>query len=361
MQRLIWHEISGARRKLVDQRFRETCAWDVTLNERENDSGELRMVISGANPQYDALLTMRSEIVVEDDGIEVWRGRIVNQRAPGDGTKEVTVKGLLDYLYDSSVAPQVLSGSAESVLQLLIGAHNASNVETHKRLTLGDVAGIADIEEYKISRRTKTWQVLKALIREVGGAVFARRVGDVTYIDWLGDAERRTCSQIVIMGRNLLSLEAEEDGADICTVLYGYGKSTEDVPLTVAEINDGLEYIQDDDAVTLYGVIEDSITETSIEDSAELLALMREELAARLSGVRSITAEAVDLSDLGEAAARIEAGHLVPVRAEIYGIDEAIKVESVKRYLYQPARTVIQLGADTVTATKLIRRSQDDY
>lgn len=357
MQRRLIHMIGSYRKVLVDQRNGKTAGWDATLTEKENDSGELIFTIAMNNPEFNALSTMVSEIVLEDDGVEVWRGRITGQSTDSPANKTITVKGLLDYLYDSIIPPQAFSGTAAEVMDALLSAHNASGVEARKHFSLGTVSGIGNIS-YELTQPKKAWEVVKALIREYGGAVFCRRDGDINYLDWLaeGSAYRHTCSQPIVYGKNLISLETEISGDDIATVIYGYGKKTDGVYLTCADVNDGLKYVTDEDAVAAFGWIEDAMIRTDIESGAELLSVMEKELSARMEEVRCLTAAAVDLSDTGQDYERLASGMYARLRSQPHNIDEIVKVDEIKRYIFAPHPSKISLGASLSAASKILRR-----
>lgn len=357
MQRVLMHEIGSYRHILARQSGARCVAWDVVLAEKENDSGELSFSIASTNPEYEAISTMKSEIVVEDDGVEIWRGRVTGQGDDLSGRKQITVKGVLDYFHDTILEPQIFEGSAEEVLGTVIAAHNSAPIEERKRFVLGNVQGIGAVR-HELTRPSKAWPVLKALIKEFGGAIFCRRDGSANVINWLGDdkAYRHTCSQSIIFGKNLISLKTSISGDDVATVIYGYGKKSGDSYLTCKEVNDGLKYVSDPEAVAAFGWIEDVFIDNSISDAGTLLSAIKDELSRRMSETRSLSAEAVDLSDLGQPQERIGPGMYAPLQSQYHGIDESVKVEEIRRYLFAPHKTNITLGASLSAASKILRR-----
>lgn len=357
MRRVLIHDIDGARQILARQAGSDRIAWDVLLTEKENDSGSLSFSIGAENPEYEAITTLRSEIVVEDDGVEIWRGRVTGQEDTLSGRKKITVKGLLDYFHDSIIEAKTFEGSAEDVLSAVIAAHNASGIEQKKKFAVGTVTGIDDVK-YELNTPKKAWPVLKDLIKQFGGAIFCRRDGDVNYVDWLGDAKayRPSCSQVIKFGKNLMSLKTSISGDDVATVIYGYGKKSNSSYLTATSVNDGKKYVYDPDAVAAFGWIEDVLVDGNISSASELISSMKSELSRRMSEARSLSAEAVDLSDLGQAQERIMPGVYASLKSAYHGIDEAVKVEEIRRYLFAPHRTTITLGASLSAASKILRR-----
>lgn len=356
MKRVLMHELGGYRQILADQ-VSDRVVYGAILSEKENDSGELSFSVPATNPEYEAIAAMKSEIVVEDDGVEVWRGRVTGQADELSGRKQLVVKGLLDYFYDSILEPQILEGSAEFVLGEIIAAHNASGIEGWKHFKLGNVRGIGDIS-YELNQPRKTWPVLKALIKEFGGAIFCRKDGEDNVVDWLSDdkSDRHTCSQPIVFGKNLISLKTEISGDDVATVIYGYGKKNGDKYLTCESVNGGRRYVSDPDAIETFGWIEDAFVAGNIADANGLLSAMKDELSRRMSETRCLSAEAVDLSDLGQAQERIGAGMYVPLHSAYHGIDESVKVEEIRRYLWAPHKTTVTLGASLSAASKILRR-----
>jgi len=355
MNRQIFCETRGNRSLLVDLRLAEYAGWDVSIQEGENDSGELMLTIGCDNPSYHYLTTGITELIVEDDGIEFWRGRIAEQEtAVLSGTKSIVAKGPLDYLHDTVFPPQKLSGTPEEALIVILDHHNSRPIGIQKRLYLGHCTVVGEVN-LQISSPGNSWSALSQLLREHGGYLRTRRDGDKNYVDWLKKITD-ICTQPIVFGKNLLSLAATVAIDELFTAMCGFGKSTEGVYLTIADANDGDPFLSDSEAVAAFGWIEGQVSKSDIEDAASLKNAVAKRLAEALKEAKSVIATAVDLADLGNHEEHITYGCRVNVKSAAHGIDDEMTVNSIKRYLFEPWKTEITLGASYAAASKILAR-----
>ena len=347
---------------LVDPDLAEYAAWDVVLTTQENNSGEMQLTIPPSHPAYDLLSAMTTEIYYADDGEEQWRGRLIAAEADElTGNKKLTVKGIADYLHDTIVQLGTVSGAQTEALTALLTAHNtACGGEIGKRFSVGTVTVSATVE-YKGDQWQHPWDILSAWTKTYGGRIVGRRdpSSGVRYIDWLTTetADLPVCQQALEEGVNLLKLTDKVDGSGLVTRLYGYGKEINGTALTVETVNNGLAYIEDAHAVAAFGVITGILTKSDAEDPAQLLAAMQTELQKKVESARELSANAVDLHDLGQAAQPFEVGYKVPVVARRLPDNEMLRVTKVQRQLFKPKNTKITLGASARLASEMIRRS----
>ncbi len=100
-------------------------------------------------------------------------------------------------------------------------------------------------------------------------------------------------------GRNLLSAEKTEDGAQIATRIYplGYGEGINQ--LTIKDVNNGVAYLQADSAaVAKYGIIERVLVDRSFEDAASLKAYAQTVLNAVSKPAYERSFNVVDLYEI---------------------------------------------------------------
>lgn len=352
MRRIIYHEIGSYRQLLADPAIARYAAWDARIRYAKNDSGELSITIAADNPEYAALTTMISEIVVEDNGIEMWRGRLIEPARDFYGRLTLVAKGVLDYLHDTVLTAQTLSGSASDIFAALIAQHNAKPIESRKKFTVGTVSMDATVDEITVSAGDQTWDIVAKLVKLCGGLISTHRVDGKNVIDWVPEGTH-TCTQAIQLGSNLLDCKWSHNPDDLATVLYAYGKVTDDVALGIDEVNDGLPYVLDADAVALFGWIEGTYKDRSCEDASALKTAAQAELAERLASVSTVSLQAIDLSDISDAE-RIEIGYLVPVLIPPHNVDEEMPCTALERYLFEPTKTKITLGASMRAVSAVI-------
>lgn len=353
MTRLIYCETGDARVLLGDLRRQEYAASDAEIISADNESDEMRLTIYPDNPAYHYPVVGISELVVEDDGVELWRGRVVASEPDKlTGIKDLTAKGPLDYLHDTLCQPKTLSGTAETVLGAILAAHNARPIAAAKKLYPGRCTMAVQIADEISSPRTH-WEVLSSLLRTYGGHIRVRRDNGVHLVDWLAKFDE-VCTQPVVLGSNLLSLASSVTVDELVTAMCGYGQKNNDIYLTIAEVNGGDLFLVDEDAVSAFGWIEGYISLPDITDAAALKSAVANALEEATQTAKCVSATAVDLADLGQRVEHINFGQRVPVRSRAHGIDEEMLVIGLRRRLFEPQRTEITLGASYAAASKII-------
>ena len=345
----IFHEC-GWRRELLVSCSAKHPAWDVLLRTSESDSGTLSFTTTAANPEISYLNPMKSEIVVERDGLEHWRGRYLDPEEDLTGTIQITVKGCLDYLRDTVQPEATLTCSISEAFSYLITKHNGKPIENNKKFVLGICDLEGSVSNFKISAGDKTWDVFKRLLRQYGGKLRLRRVDGSNVIDWISK-NSHTCFQRVSLGINLLDMTKTLDISNLATVIYPFGKVTDGTALGIAAVNDGIPYIVDQDAVTAFGWIEDSYKESSIDSAATLKQAAQRDLADRLASVQAVDLQAIDLADVADAE-QIEV-HM-DVTAVLQDTEITMPCVEVSRYLYEPTKTKISLGTTLKILSTLI-------
>lgn len=352
MRRIVYHEIGAYRQVLADPSRPRYAAWDAKIKYADNDSGEMSLTISPENPEFLKLASLTSELVVEDDGQEIWRGRLLDQESDIYGRLKLTAKGVLDYLHDTVQPQQTISGTVADVFTALITAHNGKPIEERKRFVVGVITVTGTVSDYKINAGAKTWSELAKLVKAHGGHIGVRRVDGKHYIDWRAEITD-VCTQAVRLGSNILDIKRMINVDDLATVIYPYGKATDGVPLGIGDVNDGVPYLVDTEAVKVFGWVEASYTDSSCEDANQLKTDARSSLSERVAEAKTITVSAVDLSDISDAE-RIEINKRVPVVAAQLGIDEIMPCTALTRYLWEPKRTQISLGASMRAISAII-------
>lgn len=178
------------------------------------------------------------------------------------------VKGRLAFLLDSVQRPyDFLSGdnytTVEKLFAFYINNHNSQVDEAHK-FKVGNIT-VEDPNNYVVrsdSQYLTTWESInQKLINSYGGYLWVRHEADGNYIDYLADFDT-VSSQTVEFGKNLLSLNKITKGEDIATAIIPLGAKLQDEEgndtefrLTISDINEGVDYVYNEEAVNEYGWI----------------------------------------------------------------------------------------------------------
>lgn len=320
-----------------------------------NKTGTLTFGIPNNHPNRAQILPLTSDIVVYEDGEEIWRGRSITNEKDFFKTGQVTCEGELAFLYDSLYRPFSYTGTIVQFLTNLVNNHNAQ-VEERKRFTLGTVTVIDSNNNVARSSETalKTLDVIQTrLIGTNGGYLRVRHSGGVRYLDYLADYES-TATQTIEFSKNLIDLTQFIDATKVRTCLIPYGAeitgSGTGERVTIESVNGGLDYISNADAVAAYGQIWETVVFNDVTLPENLLAKAQAYLGELVAESLTLKLSAVDLSILG-IEKRIDVGDWVRVRSAPHGLDSLFLATEKNINMLDPGATVISFGSTQQTFT----------
>lgn len=314
------------------------------------------------NPGYDHLKKLESEVVAMDmdSQNEVFRGRCLNDDSDFYNTKTVTCEGCLAYLLDVQYPPYVHTGSVAVFLKDLLDYYN-SRVTEKQKIELGNVT-VVDPNDY-IRRESEDYDsiyniIQNKLIQSLDGWIQIRRVNGKNYLDYLTDYYES--DQVIRFGENLLDLNQHIKGENIKTVIIPRGAENEETGerLSIASVNNGLDYIKDDDLVTAYGWIEAVVDWDDVTDPENLLKKAQDYLQDCRNMEITIELSAVDARLLGLDVRRLQPGMLVQVISEPHHLNEKFLCSSKTTNLLDPSQDKVVLGTTMEGFTQSIKRDQ---
>ena len=274
-----------------------------------NRAGSFTFRIYPDNPMYGQIHKLKSSIEVFQDSVSIFRGRVLTDTRRFDLGRDIYCEGDLALLNDSVMRPYEYMGSVSGYLDLLINSHNAQ-VDSDKQFTIGSVT-VTDPNDYIVRsniNHAQTWQEVndKLIGSSLGGYLVIRREDGVNYLDYLVDSPYMS-TQTIEIGQNLLDVIQEARADEIITALIPLGTKLKDaegkdtdVRLTIEQVNDGVDYVYDEDAVAKYGYIFDTVTWDDVTVASNLLTKAQQELAIRINLGVSVELKAIDLSMVKE-------------------------------------------------------------
>ncbi len=335
-----------------------------------NKAGSLSLVLPPGNKMHGNLKKLKSLLTVEQDGEQLARVRAMETETDTFNQQSVFCEGDKAFLKDSVFAPGELGGNVQQFFRQLINNHNGQ-VETEKQFVVGVIDAVDSTAELTPDSRLETrvyWCTLdmieESLLNVYGGYIRTRTVDGIHYIDWVkqyGDAN----AQPIEFSVNLLDLNAKVDAGDVFTVLIPLGACEigEDGeytdPVSIAGVNNGLNYIQDDVAVALYGKIWRTKTWSYIEDPAQLLAKGREHLKTGIE-FETITLKAIDMHFVDGNIQPIRIGDMVRILSEPHGLDRLMLCSQIEIDLLNPENTQYTFGEKPRTITENVARAEED-
>ncbi len=149
-------------------------------------------------------------------------------------------------------------------LQIILDNHN-KQVSADKQFQVG----IVEVEEnlYRYLGYDKTFATIKdKLLDRLGGELRIRYENGIRYLDYLKEiGEVKTTD--IRLAKNLVTIEQEQDPTDIISRLIPLGNKIGDDTeerLTISEVNNGINYIDDEEAIEKFGIIVGSLRRLKI-------------------------------------------------------------------------------------------------
>ncbi len=315
-----------------------------------NKIGSLSFTIYPDHEAYESLVKMQTIISVYQDDQVLFKGRIFSDQADFRKAKKVEVEGILGYFNDSIVRPYSFQGDVPEYLKMLIDQHNGQMPE-RKQFKLGNVT-VTDPNGY-ITRESsdypKTWdEIENKLIKLLGGYIMIRYEEDGNYIDYLADFTG-VSSQKIEYAVNLLDLDNEVKADNLATCIIPLGASVQDkkgnsTRITIAKVNDGLDYIYDPIAEAVYGRISKVVTWDDVTLPENLLKKARNQLKTMILLEGTLNIKAVDLHLSDEQIQAFRIGQYIPVYSVPHGINENMLLTKFGLDLSNPANFSFSLG-----------------
>lgn len=350
---------------IYDTKVESLKIFSAKLELELNKTGSFDFSIYPSHPYFDKLKRLKSIITVYQDDYLLFRGRILNDEQGFYNEKQVSCEGELAFLIDSIQRPyDFLSGenhtTVEELFTFYINNHNAQVDEEHK-FKVGNIT-VVDPNNYVVrsdSQYLTTWESInQKLINSYGGYLWVRHEADGNYIDYLADFDTIS-SQTVEFGKNLLSLNKITKGEDIATAIVPLGAKLKDEEgndtefrLTISEINDGVDYVFNREAVDEYGWIFKTVVWDDVTLATNLKRKAEEYLADSMNLVVTIELDAVDLSMMNTEISAFKMGNYIRVITSPHSLNSSFLVKKLSIDLLNPKSNKLTLGTTYSTFTE---------
>ena len=321
----------------------------------------------------------KREVVLYDDGAEVFRGRVLTVESGFDGCATYSCEGVRAYLNDAHCEPYRcgeagVPSDAAGMFAWYVGQYNrVCGAQGTFEVGVNDGRELCrDALSIEEGGRPGVWdQIRSNLVDAYGGVVRVRTEGERRYIDWLADGTRE-CGQRVEFGVNLTDFlhTCDASGAATRVVPFSAGVRAEgdeeDPPDTLigGTPDRALAYgyrkvgdaVVDVEAEERRGVVEVVLDCGEGKPADEMVQAAVQELRNRALG-DTVEASTVDLHKVDPSVERISVGDLVRVTSLPHGFDA---VMMCREAVYRPddACATLTLGAGTPRLTR-VQASRD--
>lgn len=353
--------------------------YDSTLEDYKIGSGEVTRELdkSGSfvfslypdHPRYESFVKLKTVVTVRKSGRIVFRGRILDDATDYWGVKTFTCEGELSFLQDSIARPFTFSGTPSELFQQFIELHNAQ-VDDFKKFQVGTVT-VIDPNGY-IARENSAYETVLSnmtsrLLESGAGGHFHITHGDdgteeTPTIHYLADFTTEA-AQPIEFGSNLRDFTKTVKAEDLATAIIPLGATvddgdseTEDSRLTIADVNDGLDYVYSLEGVTQYGWIFKTVEWDDVTDPENLKAKAEIYLANVMSQTVTLELTAVDLHLLDRSIESYNVCEYVQVYSEPHNYAGTLLCNKQTLNLLNPASDTVTLGHTFTTFTEQTRK-----
>lgn len=319
-----------------------------------NKGGTADITMPPGHPAYNRFINYRTIVEVSRDNELLFRGRALYPTDDNYNRRKITCEGERCFLRDAAMRPYLYQDTPAAIFADVIGIYN-SQVEEAKSFLVGTVT-VTDANDYVRLESEKAEQVadtIDKLVQRCGGyIVFTTNSEGRRVINWYESLGYQS-SQAIEFGENLLDFTRSQASTDLATRIIPYGAKNEETGerVTIESVNDGLDFIEDADAVALRGVITRPVYWEDVTEPANLLRKAQQLLATSKMIITTLELSAVDLSVLKKDIDSLRVGDTIPVRSRPHNVDDNFLLQQRTYDLLDPAQDKVVLGKDLATLT----------
>ena len=270
-------------------------------------------------------------------------------------SKSYVCESELAYLLDTYQSyEEIHNDTVRGYLERLIRVHNA-NTDSNKQFTVGNVNVIDSndsLYRYIAYDSTKK-NIDDDLIGKLGGELQIRYKNGIKYLDYLQEIGK-VCTTEIRLAKNLQDIEQNIDVNGYCNrlVVLGAKLKIEDDEgnevdtenrLTIESVNGGIRYIDDEESIAKYGIIQGQVIYDDVTDAKNLFTKGQKYLLNQRL-IISNKVNALDLSLIGIDIDSFEVGNYYPLKHEILGINDTVRIVEKSISIDSPHTSTITLG-----------------
>lgn len=280
--------------------------------------------------------------------------------ANGKAYKSCICEGYLGYLCDS-IQPyhHYENKTITEFLMAILDYHN-SVTPPEKHITLGSCDFSGDNTNSKTTAYRNTLEEIKInLIERVGGEIRIRKVNGSLVLDFLHQYGTKQ-DTVIELAKNIYSLNVSTDSSNIITRLIPLGAQLSDDSaerLTIADVNSGCIYLDDNAAIEQYGIIMGTQIFDDITLPENLIQRGWESLANNNRIRKAYAAQVLDLSLIDNSEDGIKVGNTYRFRHSVLGLDEDLRLLKVSVDIFKPYRPDVEIGDKAERITDITTRT----
>lgn len=328
----------------------------------DNINGQAEFTVYPSHPYYKKVKKLTTDIIFYRDSEPEFYGRVLYDDEVFSGTKKVFVEGELAFFCDSIQRPKVYHNiSVRAYVQDLVDIHN-SQVEERKQFVVGRVT-VKDSNDslYRYSNYEDTRTSFKEkLTSRLGGHLVIRHDADKRVLDYLCDDDYyKDNAQVIQFGKNLLDFSKNMDASDLATCVIPLGsrldeedqdeslEAISDQRITITDVNGGVDYVTDDNAVKEYGKIYKTVIWDDVTQPENLMKHGKEYLKTVQFEKMILELKAIDLNLTDESFQMFKVGDKIQCISVPNGLNAVFPLTKKKTYITDFKNNTITLGDET--------------
>jgi hypothetical protein len=358
---------------VYDSRIESTALIGLTAQLGLNKGGAATIILPPTHPYYNdfndnargGFHSYRSVVTIYRDEVLRFRGRILYPTDDFNLTRSITCEGERCFLRDGVNRPYKYNSSPENIFRDVIGLYNAQ-VEAFKQFVVGTIDGISIDPIIFESDEAETFAAtVDKLIELCGGyIVFTTNTAGQRVINWYSSIAYSN-QQIIEFGENLMDFSRTTANTDLATVIVPYGAKDETTGerITIKTVNNEFDFIKDDEAVALRGVIAKAVYWDEITTPEALLTKAQQYLNNSKNLVTSLELTAIDLSLLDKSIDSFMVGDMITVRSKphrVNGDTYQLMEQSIDFLQPQNDRIVLGKSVTSLTGSDVVNSKRTD-
>lgn len=341
---------------------------DPTVMMEKNNFGSFEFTMPKENAYYDKIALRKTFVTVEEDGVSIWNGYVLELNKNFKMDKVVYCRGELGYLQDIACSVASREWNAKELFENIMSQTGSAGIKAFRAGQISSEFADEEVDTTDTGTQyTTIWGALNDILLGKTGGILRLRlrrdkttsygVGYTRYLDYLVDVPDKT-SQTIELGKNLLDLDYQISGYDIVNRIKVYGYETtgwwfwkKTAPI--------VETVSDSDSIAKYGVVERSLFvegTKSTRDELRRRGLKKlKEMSAGIAG--SIEIGALDLRDIGADVNRLGFMKKARILSEEHGIDQWELCTRLEIPLNDPAGKTFTFG-ETMEAISMLQAEE---
>ena len=346
-----------------DSRTEDTRLLGLTATPSATKAGTAEIILPPGHPSFDRFVSYRTVVEIYRRESLIFRGRALYHEDDLYNCRSVVCEGERSFFRDSVMRPYLYQDTPAAIFADIVNQHN-QQVGAAKSFVVGTITVVDDNDYVRIESQSaeQTSDTLDKLVSRCGGYLtFTTNASGQRCVNWLEKLDYLS-GQAIEFGENLLDFSRSSADTGLATRIYPYGVKNYETGerVTIESVNGGIDYVQDDEAVALRGVIALPVFWDDVTLPENLLRKANQYLAKSKLMVTTLSLSAVDLSALDKDIDTFQVGDMVRVVSAPHGVDDLFLLQERTYDLLNPANDWVTLGKDLATLTGAGATAQKD-